>query len=337
MVNAQKLVKADVAAEYATRFPKASTKTLARIAYRDNPSLWPSLESCRSAFRYIRGATGDKSRGLLRSRGTERELQKTGDPFGKIPKPITNAWHSFNIHGPVNALILGDIHVPYHDVKFIEVAVAHGKKYGSDLILLNGDIMDCYATSRWETDPRQRNFPRERDKTVELLKFIRQEFPKARIVYKLGNHEERYERYMMLKAPELLDMPEFSFDKLLGLASIGIECVRDKRPIMLGKLAVLHGHEYRFAIQNPVGPARGLYMRANVNALCNHFHRSNSYTKKSLDDKVITCWSVGCGCDLHPEYLPLNDWNLGFARVEIDKAGAFRVDNPRCVDGKAYE
>ena len=338
MVTAsKKLVKADVAAAYIKKFPKAATRTLASIAYKENPSLWPNLDACRHSFRYIRGANGVGDRPRTAVRGLDRAPQQSGDPFGRIPAPIADGWHAVPFRGPLNALVLCDLHVPYHNAKFIEAAIGQGKHYGCDFIMLNGDIMDCYAISRWETDPRKRKFMRERDKTKEFMQYLRAQFPKSRIVYKLGNHEERYESYMMCKAPEMLGMPEFDFSRLLDFENLGVECVRDKMPIRLGKLNVLHGHEYRFAIQNPVNPARGLYMRGKVNALCGHFHRSSSHSEKSMEDKVVTCWSVGAGCQMHPEYMPLNSWNLGMARVEVDCAGAFRVNNLRYVDGEMYE
>jgi len=331
------LIKADVAAALVRKFPKAATRTLACMAFKKWPALWPSFDACRHSFRYLRGANGSKDRRQVAKRGLGREPQKSGDPFGRIPEPVEDNWRAVTFDGKLNTLILNDLHIPYHDAKFIDAAIKCGRHHACDFVLLNGDIMDCYATSHWQTDPRKRDFRSERDKTHEFLAYVRQQFPKARIVYKLGNHEERYESYMMLKAPEMLDMPEFDFSNLLHFEELGVECVRDKMPISLGKLHVIHGHEYRFAIQNPVNPARGLFMRGKVNALCGHFHRSSSHSEKSMDEKVVTCWSVGAGCGMHPDYMPLNSWNLGFARVEVSAAGAFRVNNLRFVDGEVYE
>jgi predicted phosphodiesterase len=337
MSTSQKLFKVDVAAGYLARFPDAASKTLARKAYTENGAVWPNLEACRKTFQYLRGTSGEKNRKSLSINDFVRPTHVSGDAFGRIPKPIVSGWHTVNFRGPMNALVLNDIHVPYHNARFIETAIKEGKEKAIDFLLLNGDIIDCYSISRWETDPRKRKFKQELDKTVELLRFLRSNFPKARMVYKLGNHEERYESYMMCKAPELLDIPRFELESMLEFENLGIECVREKMPIKLGKLHVIHGHEYRFAISNPVNPARGTYLRGKVNALCGHFHRSSSHSEKAMDEKVVTCWSVGCGCDMHPDYMPLNSWNLGFARVEIDAAGAFCVNNLRVVDGKVYE
>jgi len=168
------------------------------------------------------------------------------------------------------------------------------------------------------------------------LATLREGFPKARLVYKLGNHEERYERYMSVKAPELLGVAEFETQHLLGFANLGVGLVRDKRPIRLGKLNVVHGHEYSFPIANPVNPARGYFLRAKTHCLGGHLHQSSQHSEKNLEGKVVSTWSTGCLCDLHPDYRPLNNWNHGFAFVEIDKAGAFHVENLKLIDGEIY-
>ncbi len=35
-------------------------------------------------------------------------------------------------------------------------------------------------------------------------------------------------------------------------------------------------------------------------------------------------------------YAPVNNWNHGAAAIEVDKAGAFHVENFRIIDGAIY-
>src|SRR5262249_6175101 len=139
-----------------------------------------------------------------------------------------------------------------------------------------------------------------------------------------------------VKAPELLDLPEMAIEELLKLEDYDIECVKDMRPMMFGKLAVIHGHEDRFAITNPVNPARGLFLRSKTHSVCGHFHQSSQHSEGTLELHTISTWSTGCLCDLHPRYRPLNNWNHGFATFEVDKEGVFEVRNLRIIHGKAY-
>ncbi len=169
-----------------------------------------------------------------------------------------------------------------------------------------------------------------------LLQHMRNTFPSAEMVYKLGNHEERYESYMQVKAPEKLKVEEFRIENLLHLDDLNIAIVKDCRPIRLGKLNILHGHEYKFAIQNPVSPARGLFLRAGANTLCGHFHKSSQHSKGDLEGKIVSTWSVGSLCQMHPRFAPINDWNHGFALVNVDKSGAFQISNMRIFNGKVY-
>jgi hypothetical protein len=71
--------------------------------------------------------------------------------------------------------------------------------------------------------------------------------------------------------------------------------------------------------------------------LCGHFHQSSSHSEKDLDQKVITCFSTGCCCQMSPAYRPINNWNHGFAMCEVDKDDAFNVHNYRIFGGKLFE
>ena len=330
--------KQEIADDLLSRFPEAPTKTLARIAYRDNRSVWSNLDAARGYFRLQRGNLGPRHLKEVKDKSHFRPNQKSCDPFGKLPKPLREFedWGSVDFPGPLRALIISDPHIPYYDKPATVCALKSGKEFGANVVLLNGDIADFFGVSFWENDPRKRDFPKEVRDVKDFLRSVRDLFPKARIIYKLGNHEERLIRYMRVKAPELLGLAEFEIESVLGLADNDIQLVKDNRPIRLGELNVIHGHEYRFAISNPVNPARGLFLRGKCHAVCGHFHQTSQHSERSLEQKVLSVWSVGCLSDLHPEYRPINNWNHGFMLVTVGKDDAFEVNNMRIVDGKAY-
>ncbi len=60
-----------------------------------------------------------------------------------------------------NILLLSDIHVPYHNIQALTLALKYGLENEVNTILLNGDVIDFYAISRFEKDPRKRNFGHE--------------------------------------------------------------------------------------------------------------------------------------------------------------------------------
>lgn len=324
--------------EYLTKYPKAGTRTLTAKAYKDHPEVWTTKNACQAAFRRARGNQGVYARAKTKDKSHYRPNQKSGDPFGALPIGWTqlDGIVGLTIDGPCRALILADIHAPYHDDASLRCALVAGKKQKATVIVLDGDVIDCHALSRWQTDPRERDFPAEVAAVRGIFGAIRGGFPKARIIYKYGNHDERFLSYMICKAPELLDVDDFQLPKIFRCPEYDIEVMEERQVLRLGKLNVLHGHEYRYAISNPVNPARGLYLRAKANALCAHFHQSSHHSEMSLTEYVTSCWSIGCLCDLHPRYMPLNKWSHGFAIVDIDNAGAFSINNLRIIDGKIW-
>jgi predicted phosphodiesterase len=287
--------------------------------------------------RKILGVQGAKMRREI----VDKSLYRKPRPSGwsdVIPEALTQIedWKAVEIAGPAKALILSDLHIPHHDVKAIELALQYGIDNRADLILLNGDIIDCYSLSMYEKDPKLRDFPAEVRATKFFLAGLRKRFPNAQMVWRWGNHCERFEKYMRMKAPDLLGLPEFEWESIFGLKEYDISLIKDKRVVRLGKLNTLHGHELPTGISSPVNPSRGLFLRTKCSAICGHWHQASSHSEKNLEQKVITTWSTGCLCNLHPQYRPLNLWAHGFAFVEIDKNGGFQVENKRIIDGRVW-
>ena len=323
--------------ELVAKFPDAPALTLAKTAYRECPEYWNTLEVCRSAVRRLLGVAGKEKREGMKDKRFIREPRKAGWT-DVIPEALIQLpdWKAFEIPGPHRALILSDVHIPFHHIGALEQALQYGLDNKTTLILLNGDIVDHYSLSKWVTDPKLRDFPGEVRSARHFLKGLRKRFPKTRIVYRHGNHEDRLETFLRFKAPELLGLPNIEWSEIFGLDEWNIELIKQKRPIRLGELNVLHGHEHRYAISNPVNPARGLFLRAKDHALCGHFHQASQHSDTTVRGKVISTWSTGCLCDLNPEYSPINNWCLGFAFVSIDSDGGFHVDNKRIIGGQVY-
>jgi predicted phosphodiesterase len=234
-----------------------------------------------------------------------------------------------NVIGAVG--ILSDVHVPYHSEIAVRAAVEHLKAHGLAGLLLNGDIADFYAISRYMKDPSQRDFKGELDAVRGFLAWIRQEFPEIPIVFKSGNHEERWNHWLWQHAAEISDDPRMSLGAWLELDQVGITLVEDQRPVMLGKLPVLHGHELPKGMAAPVNPARGVFLRTLSTGLVGHSHRSSNHAESDMWHKETACWSTGCLCDLTPEYARINRWNWGFAIATVHKGGAFDVQNFRVM------
>lgn len=304
--------------------PDAPNQTLARRLYEENKSRFSNVDAARSAIRRVRGNYGNKERQYATQ---ERRNGKAGwKP--ECPPSSAEPWEPVRIDGPCRALILSDTHIPYHSKEALDAAVKHGKKLKPDVVVINGDYMDFHTVSFWMKDPKKRDIVYECQIGDHGLSWLRGQFPKARFIYKLGNHEERLTKYIWQKCPELYGLEGLELHNVLHFEDYSIERVNDN-PILCGKLPILHGHEAGKGISAPVNPARGLFLKTLHSCLEGHYHRTSTHCEPDMFKSETTTWSQGCLCDMSPEYARVNKWNLGFAYVEVDKDGEYNVHNYR--------
>lgn len=305
------------------------TMKLARILHRDNPIIFHSVEDARDVLRAIEGKHlgGNQKRDKTKKVVPDRPV----NPY-KLPSSDEIRWEPYVIDAK-RVLILSDIHIPYHSVQAITACFDFAKAENPDAIILNGDTIDFYQLSRFMKDPRARSFAGELAAFKEFFASLIDAFPNAKVYYKLGNHCERYQHFLLQKAHELLDVDEFDFTNIIRARAQGIEVIGDKRIMKLGALNVLHGHEFGGSIFSPVNIARGLFLRGKVSAMQGHHHQTSEHTETNMNGEITTTYSVGCLCELHPAYLPINKWNHGFAMVDIDGMNA-HVRNFRIHKGE---
>lgn len=327
----------DLVREACRKHPGLPSRTLARQLWISNRIVWPSLESIRASILRHRGRV-KTPRGYCKKPLPSTAPTYPWNPEGYLPKSDEGTFfpHVIEVARDTRVGVLGDIHLPYHNMPALTSALEAGRRREWGAVLLNGDTLDFHRLSRFQKDPRARNAKKEIDAANQLLDAIDELFPKARKIWKDGNHDERYDHYLMANAGEVYELiaGKASLDKHLELADRGWEYVSEKRPIMLGQLPVIHGHEYPTPVLGPVNAARGLFLRAKDCALTNHHHQTSEHTETTIREKMITTWSVGCLCDLHPMYARFNKWNHGFAEVELDRQGGFAVHNHRIHAGK---
>lgn len=307
------------------------THQLAKIMYSENVSMFTNVEDARTVLRYIEGKKGDKFKikKIKQSKFFVKE-ERPKNPY-KLPQSEEAKYEPFILKAKRLA-VLSDIHIPYHSIDAVTAALDKIAEEKPDAILLNGDTVDMYSLSKFQKDPRKRSVAHELQACNEFLDVL-QQFG-AKIIYKLGNHCERYEHYLQHKAPELLGIPEFRFENLLKAGERGMAVVGEKRIIKANKLNIIHGHEYP-SVFSPVNIARGLYMKGKVSAMQGHNHAVSEHTETDMNGEIVTTWSVGCLCELNPAYMPLNKWSHGFSMVDLSDNGKdFEVRNYRIYKGK---
>jgi len=321
-----------IAEEICSKFKETPSMTLAKKLFAEYPEVYNSLDHARTTIRMIRGKIGARQKKSLKDKSLLEEKPRPLNPFA-LPKSYSKKRRHVELKGN-KFLILSDIHLPYQDNEALECAISEGLKQGCDAIILNGDALDCHMISDFVKDPRKRKFKDELYSIRQFLASLRNTFPDAHIYYKEGNHEERYWRYMRIKAPELFDIDAFDFPTLTHCDKHDVKWIDGKSKLNIGKLSIFHGHEFGKQFLPSVNVARGLFMKTKVSALCGHHHQTAEHSERDANGKFITCWGVACLSELSPDYNPYSRYNHGFAIVEKGNNGAFSVKNYRIHEGK---
>lgn len=303
------------------------TLKLARIMYAENNLLFKDVEDCRDKLRAAENKNGNR---YARDKEFIMKEHRPFNPY-KIPKSEEVEYKPYFIKGHKRIAGLFDIHVPYHNMAALTAAISFCKKEKVDAVLLGGDFWDFYQLSRFLKDPTKRHFSEELKSGTTIINIIQKELD-CKIYFKYGNHEERYDHFLFQKAKELIGVEEFALDELIKKRLPNIEIIKDKRIIRTNGLNIIHGHEYTQGVFSPVNVARGLFLRGKTSALQGHSHQTSEHTESDMNGKITTTWSVGCLCELHPEYAPLNKWNHGFCIVDLD-GNSFDVRNKRILKG----
>jgi len=331
-------VKGEIITSVLKQFPKHPTKSLAEKVYNENPLMFKDVESTRALIRHHRGEYGSVSR---KSSTFYKENGKPDKIVANVEMP--KSWSKdklvFKIPSGYKKIgFVSDFQAPFHDEQAIETAVKYLLSQKIDCLFINGDFLDFYGLSNFEKDPRKRDFKGEREDCIQLLRWLKSKF-KCPIYYNLdANHEYRYERYMMTKAPAIYCTDMFHIEDLFMLHDIGIIPVRGYDHIMIGKLPVVHGHTIFRGQTSPVSPARTIYMKLKTTAIASHVHKVSQYTCVNLYGEVMSFWTTGCFMNLNVDYNQHgNDYTHGFAIIDIlDESGSFRVKNHMIINNVVH-
>ncbi len=230
---------------------------------------------------------------------------------------VTRDSSHFNIDGDGWWLYLSDVHIPFQDNLTIKLAVKAAKAQFVKGVILNGDIFDFEQVSRHPKPPINERYIKERFCGLQFLTYLRQQFPKIRIIFKEGNHEERLVKYLSQKAPELFDLDVLQLPNLMKFDQFGIEFVGDRRLVRLGKLSILHGHEFQPQLMSPVNPARAAFVWGKTKILC-----------CAAKTPILCIWGINI--------ITLKGRGRLSLRITPDHPIWSRTDE-RCPDGKTKE
>jgi len=197
------------------------------------------------------------------------------------------------------------------------------EKKQPDIIIYNGDMMDCYTISTFMKSPnRMWTLEQEANLTKRMLDEHKKCAPNARFIFIDGNHEERIWRTLVgiaqsdPRARELLgvlNIASLTSKHILGLEERGIEWVPYGGYVDLLGFIVTHGN---VVSQFSGYTARRMSDRYRSSGCSGHTHRLGTYYYTG--NGVTHCWmESGCLCRMDPEYMQNPNWQQGFIIGEV--------------------
>jgi predicted phosphodiesterase len=327
------MTKTEIARKYRQEYGiEMPTLKLARIMYGKENLTFKNVEECRTFLRAIEGkAWGVKPPNVLKVEERPKNPYNLPESYQEKREPLQLPLTCNNI------LLISDLHIPYHDIDAITIALEYGVEHKVNTIVILGDLIDFHKVSRFESDPKKRSIKEEFDATKQFLRVLRQVFPTQEIYWLKGNHDIRYEKFLLQKVQEIWDDPYYHLEERLRLNEERIHLIDDRVLIKAGKLNMTHGHHIFKGIFTPVSPARGAWMRAKENVIVGHLHRSSFHPEVDINGQITAGWSLGCLCETRPSYSPLiSNSQHGFAHVLVEPNGHFSVRNFSIINGKLH-
>jgi predicted phosphodiesterase len=234
-------------------------------------------------------------------------------------------------------LFIGDPHIPYHSEVGLSIWFAALRDFKPDIVVSTGDFVDCFAVSTYSKDPRRVfHLHGEMEAAGAVLDQINELAPKARRIYLGGNHEDRLQRYLQDKAPELF--PFIDIPKLLHLDERGFEYVGYKESTKVGKLNLTH--DVGTAGRTAIFKALDAFQSPVVTG---HTHRMGYIVEGDATGGTQVSASFGwlgdiAKVDYMHQIRARRDWTLGFGYGYLDasngyvlsRAGPDREGHRRC-------
>jgi predicted phosphodiesterase len=234
-------------------------------------------------------------------------------------------------------LIIPDVHIPYHTKSAFDLMLKAGSDYKPDTIVILGDFIDNYSISKYSKAPQREKFLKwEVAEANKALDRIDVSFPLSTKVFLAGNHEERLERYISDKAPELFGLVDTN--KLLKLWTRGYTYYPYGGNHRIGKLYFTHGDIIR---ENVTAAMLDKYEKS----ICfGHTHRMEQTIKVNVLGEGHLGTTCGWLGDINKtDYIKtFSNWQLGFATAVVLSNGNFFtqlhpiVSNKCWINGKIY-
>jgi hypothetical protein len=226
---------------------------------------------------------------------------------------------------------IGDTHGVFVDQRTWAAVLDFVRDFKPDQINLLGDIADFYDISRFDKNPNRRIvLGKEIEFTRDvILAELRRAAPKSRIIWVEGNHENRLQRYLWSRAPELASLPGMDMRELFRLRDLKITYTQQS--LEVGDIQMTHGHMAR---KHSGWTAKAMMDEYGTSVIHNHTHRLGAIYKTDRGGEYVA-FENGCLCNLNPEYINgVPNWQHGFSVGWVLPHGRFHFEQITILDGR---
>ena len=219
--------------------------------------------------------------------------------------------------GYEKSIVINDIHIPFQDDKAVDLVMRFIAWFKPDRVFINGDLLDCQTVGRFINDPFDEvSMLEEIEQGREFLAQLRSILKKrAKIHYIFGNHEFRFQNYIINNARSLRGLEGLTLEEQLHCDEYDVEVVFSGLKESYMQYGGLYVGHYNKVSQHGGYTVKSLIDRHGVSVIQGHTHRFGTTYRTLLDGTILGGFENGCLCDLNPSYTMKPNWLHGFSIV----------------------
>lgn len=186
----QRETQHDLAREIISANPTiTANRTLAKLLHSKYPMQITSIDNARTVVRQVFGKMGkqiaiyttDKNQSFLERIAKLRAESKIEEADTEDVTPYIISERFKRI------LVIGDLHIPFQDMKALDLALEYGFNQKVDAVVINGDLLDFGTISKYISKPNAPRMIESIEQGKEVLKYIKDALG-CKIIYHAGNH-----------------------------------------------------------------------------------------------------------------------------------------------------
>lgn len=213
--------------------------------------------------------------------------------------------------------LIPDAHIPYHHPKRLRELLDAIR--GCEVIVIMGDLIDAYSVSSFDKDPRRKEtMADEFAEARKWLRVIRDENPTAEIHFIEGNHEARFDRYIIRNARALVGLEGMSIREQLHLDKYNIK-YHGEDGFMLHGVRLKHGQ----VVRSKSGATAHAELDAHgTSGVSVHTHRMSMVWHTNREGERHFWLEGGHVCDeAKADYTTNPNWMAGSWILHVDGDG----------------